>query len=439
MSTRKRGIDRRQSGEVPGFPLRLSNDEVIERDRRCNAERRSYGFISRQSFFSGVPYDKLESLVDLCDRLHLKPGAVLIEPGQHNHHLYLLLDGRLKVFMDKAGSEEGFSIEPGECLGEVSIVDGQPTTAHVVADVASLVLAIPEDLLWREFFKIPAIARNFMSMFGRRFRQRNRAIQKALEQQLRWEHLQRELSIAQDIQRGMLPRGESLCGQYPQADIQARMTPAFEVGGDFFDTFPLDDRRICLALGDVSGKGVPAALFMVRAMTLLREEILRHRDLTAVVSNLNVKLCRDNARCMFATLIVGVMDVESGGFSYVNAGHNRLLFGAGGRDFDFVEAPGGMPLGVDQDAQYQSALQPLAGDDILVLYSDGVTEARNRDRQFFSDERLRTLLCGADLADAAQAVRAIESAVQDFSAGCPQSDDITVLAARYRPRQCPAE
>ncbi len=432
MSNRKRGIDRRQSGEPPNFPLRLKNDEVIEKDRRSSAERRQYGFISSQSFFRGVPYSTLESLLDLCDQRHLEPGAVLIEPGQQNHYLYLLLEGRLKVHIDKAGSEEGFTIEPGECSGEISIVDGQPTTAFVIAEAPCSILAIPEDVLWQEFFKIPAIARNFMGLFAQRFRQRNRAIQKALEQQLRWEHLQRELSIAQDIQGGMLPRGESLCDRYPQVDIRASTIPAFEVGGDFFDTFPLDDRRICLALGDVSGKGIPAALFMVRTMTLLREEILRHSDLTTAVRNLNLKLCRDNARYMFATLIVGILDVESGRFSYVNAGHNRPLFGPGGRDFDFLEASGGILLGVDADAQYQAAVQPLAKDDVLVLYSDGVTEARNRGRELFSDERLRTLLCSVEPAAAGPTVSAIESAVHDFSADCPQSDDITVLVVRYR-------
>ncbi len=432
MGNRKRGIDRRQCGEPPSFPLTLRTGEVIQSDRRSNRERRKYGFISRQSFFSGVPYSALEPLVELCAELHLKPGALLIEPGQRNHHLYLLLDGRLKVHIDKAGSEEGFLIEPGECMGEISIVDGQLTTAYVVAEAASRILAIPEDVLWHEFFKIPEIARNFMRLFARRFRSRNRAMQQALEQKLRWEHLQRELSIAQDIQAGMLPAGDALCAEHPQVDIQAKMTPAFEVGGDFFDTFALDGNRICLALGDVSGKGIPAALFMVRAMTLLREEMLRQSDLRTAMRHLNVKLCQDNARCMLATLIVGVLDVSAGRFSYVNAGHNRPVFGPGGGRFQFLESPAGILLGVDEDAEYEMAVQRLDRNDVLVLYSDGVTEAMNRHRELFSDQRLCALLSSAETRDAQQTVHLIESAVHGFSAGCPQSDDLTVLAVRYR-------
>ncbi len=432
MNDRKRGIDRRRSGEAPDFPLQLSGGEIVKHDRRSNAERRQHGFISHQSFFSGVPYSTLEVLVDLCDQLNLKPGTVLIEPGQENHHLYLLLDGRLKVHIERAGSEEGFSVEPGECTGEISIVDGQPTTAFVIAEEPSRILAIPEDVLWQEFFKIPTIARNFMQLFAKRFRNRNRVIQRALEQQLRLEHLQRELSIAHDIQAGMLPGDESLCDRYRSLDIEARMMPAFEVCGDFFVTFPLDDRRNCLALGDVSGKGIPAALFMVRAMTLLREEILRHSELTTVVSNLNAKLCRDNARYMFATLIVGILDVEAARLSYVNAGHNRPLFGPGGKDFNFLESPGGILLGVDEDAEYQVSVQQLAKDDVLVLYSDGVTEAKNGQRELFSDQRLRTLLCSLNIRGAKQAVRRIESAVREFAAGCPQSDDLTLLVVRFR-------
>lgn len=431
MNSRKRGTDRRQSRKMPDFPLRLSTSVLIEEDRRLNDERRQRGFISQQSFFSGVPYSTLEPLVALCDELDLKPGAVLIQAGEKNRHLYLLLDGRLTARIDKTDSERGFPIEPGECAGEISIVDGEPATANVVAEEPSRVLAIPEDILWQEFFKIPAIARNFMRLFARRFRDRNRAMQQALEQQLRWEHLQRELSIAQDIQEGMLPTGKSLGGRYPEVDIQARMTPAYEVGGDFFDTFPLDARRICVALGDVSGKGIPAALFMVRTMTLLREEMLRHRDLPTVVRNLNTKLCRDNARCMFATLIVGVLDVDIGSFSYINAGHNWPVFGSGGGNFDFLDSPGGVLIGVVEDAEYEVAVQQLARNDLLVLYSDGVTEARNRDRELFSDERLRSLLSFVEISDAEQTVRTVESAVHDFSAGCQQSDDLTVLVVRF--------
>jgi sigma-B regulation protein RsbU (phosphoserine phosphatase) len=432
MPGKRRGVDRRALGRGPDFPLTLPSSEVIDEDRRAPGDRRRNGFISKQPFFNGVPYSTLEPLAALCRHLELQPGEVLVEPGQENRHLYLLLDGLLTVRIDNAHAKEGFLIAPGECVGEISIVDRKPTTAYVVAAERSRILAIPDEVLWEQLLTVPMIARNFMRLFADRFRARSRAMQEALKHQLRWEHLQRELTIARDIQSSMLPTSEALFRRFPQVDLKARMTPAFEVGGDFFDAFPLDDRNICLAIGDVSGKGIPASLFMVRTLTLVREEMLRHGDPCASVRRLNAMLCPDNPRCMFASLIVGVLDVDRRCFSFVNAGHPRPLFGVGGTSFEFLDPPSGLVLGVDEQADYEVTVQKLTLGDTLVLYSDGVTEAMNKDHQPFSEQRLRTLLSSTGSIGAEQMVDAIESAIREHAAGYPQSDDLTLLVLRMR-------
>ncbi len=386
--------------------------------------------VSQQPFFRDVPHGTLEPLIALCRHLELQPGAVLLEPGQDNRHLFLLLDGLLRVRIDKADAREGFPIAPGQCVGEISIVDAKPTTAYVVAAEASHLLAIPEKVLWEKFLKIPKIARNFMRLFADRFRERTRAMQETLEQRLRWEHVQRELAIARDIQVGMLPGGEALARLSPEVDLDARMTAASKVGGDSYDAFALDNRRICLATGDVSGKGVAASLFMVRLVSLLRAEMLRHGDPCTTVRLLNSTLCSDNPRCMLATLIVGVYDTERKSFSYVNAGHPRPLFGPGAARFESLDLPTGLIVGVEEDAAYELAVQPMAPGDVLVLYSDGVTEAMNTEHEQFSDRRLQTLLSTTGSKGAGEIIDVIDSAIRTHAAGCAQSDDWTLLVLR---------
>lgn len=430
MNGKRRGTDRRSPGTGAASPKAPPDDRALREVRRSHDPCRRNVVISEQPFFKGAPKSTLEPFTALCRYLELQPGEVLLEPGQDNRHLYLLLDGLLRVRIDRADAREGFTIAPGQCVGEISIVDEKPATAYVVAAERSHVLAIPEKVLWEKFLKIPKIARNFMRLFADRFRERTRAMQEALEQRLRWEHMQRELIIARDIQVGMLPGGEALTRLFPEVDLDARMTAASEVGGDFYDAFALDNRRICLAIGDVSGKGVAASLFMVRLVSLLRAEMLRHGDPCTTVRLLNATLCSDNPRCMLATLIVGVFDAERKSFQYVNAGHPPPLFGPGGSRFEFLDLPTGLIVGVEEDAAYELAVQPMAPGDALVLYSDGVTEAMNTEHEQFSDHRLQKLLSTTRSRSAGQIINAVESAIRKHGAGRPQSDDWTLLVLR---------
>lgn len=380
--------------------------------------------------FEGIPLTVLEPLLLRCEYLRLPDGAVLLAPGEANRHLYLLLAGQLVVHLESLDSAKGFRIDAGEFAGEVSIIDGMPPTAWVSAARDSLVIAIPETLLWTDLLRVPGAARNLLRQFATRLRSRNAAMQKSLEENLRLEHLQKELRVARDLQAGMLPRAP-LFPAMVEIEVDGRMTPAKEVGGDFFDAFALDADRVCLAVGDVAGKGIPAALFMVRAVTLLRTEMLNGRDVLGAIQALNLALSQDNPLCMFVTLMICVIDVRRGRLDHVNGGHNRPLFGDRAQRFRYLAQPTGVLVGIDPAASYESAARDLRPEDMLVLYTDGITEAENAAQEQFGEGRLLETVDSHRNVCAAAMVERVCAAVQEFVAGAEPSDDLTILAVRY--------
>lgn len=380
--------------------------------------------------FEGIPLTVLEPLLLRCEYLRLPDGAVLLAPGEANRHLYLLLAGQLVVHLESLDSAKGFRIDAGEFAGEVSIIDGMPPTAWVSAAQDSLVIAIPETLLWTDLLRVPGAARNLLRQFATRLRSRNAAMQKSLEENLRLEHLQKELRVARDLQAGMLPRAP-LFPAMVEIEVDGRMTPAKEVGGDFFDAFALDADRVCLAVGDVAGKGIPAALFMVRAVTLLRTEMLNGRDVLGAIQALNLALSQDNPLCMFVTLMICVVDVRRGRLDHVNGGHNRPLFGDRAQRFRYLAQPTGVLVGIDPAASYESAARDLRPEDMLVLYTDGITEAENAAQEQFGEGRLLEVVNSQPNSCAAAMVERVCAAVQEFVAGAEPSDDLTILTVRY--------
>ncbi len=241
-----------------------------------------------------------------------------------------------------------------------------------------------------------------------------------------------ELSAATRIQANMLPDYGKLCASIPQIDLVATMTPAKNVGGDFFDVFTLDHRYLCIAIGDVSGKGIPAALFMVRAMTLLRMAVDTGMPLNTSASKVNQFLCVNNLDCMFVTLFVGLLDVYTGEMRYVSCGHNPPFLSTNGSAFQILDPPQGILMGVFEEAEYEVGTLTLHKDDVILLYTDGVTEAESMGNDYFSTERTIDVLNSVgDRTHIQSLVTTLEDSISEFSKGMPQSDDITILALRY--------
>jgi phosphoserine phosphatase RsbU/P len=260
----------------------------------------------------------------------------------------------------------------------------------------------------------------------------SRQHQKDLEvahSQLRAAH-EKEMRIAHDIQMAMLPKGEGGSDTFDGCEISALLEPARSVGGDLYDYFASSPETLFFAVGDVSDKGVPAALFMVKTNTLLRGVAGDTDGPDVILEKVNRQLSRDNDACMFVTLLVGVVNVKTGEIALANGGHNAPVLRAADGSCEFLEFESGPALGFDENGAFPVWRSTLRPGDTLVLYTDGVTEAFDASERMFSDERLLEVV--PTLADgAAGAARGLLRAVKDFADGHGQSDDITVVALRF--------
>jgi sigma-B regulation protein RsbU (phosphoserine phosphatase) len=246
------------------------------------------------------------------------------------------------------------------------------------------------------------------------------------------ERITSELNIARDIQMNILPTGYPPLPPRDRYDLRALIEPAKEVGGDFYDFFPIDGDRLCFVVADVSGKGVPAALFMAVSMTLLKATARRGLPPEEILTRVNDELSRDNEVNMFVTVFCGILDTGTGEIVYANAGHNHpLLMGKSG-EARYLNTVNGLALGVMEDAPYRREALRLEPGDSLFLYTDGVTEAMNTADELFGDDRLRREL--ETLAGVApeKVTAGIMCRVKEYAAGAPQSDDITIMLVHYR-------
>jgi sigma-B regulation protein RsbU (phosphoserine phosphatase) len=246
--------------------------------------------------------------------------------------------------------------------------------------------------------------------------------------------LQNELDVASRIQQSILPKHFPPWKDMSAAEIHAQMIAARNVGGDFYDFFLTDKDRLAFVIADVSGKGMPAAIFMAMSRTLLKAIGSRGAAPGDCLTEVNTLLCRDNTAEMFVTVFYGILDARTGEVSYSSGGHNPPYFLRAGAAPQALEQTGDMMLGMLEDLTFHTAKIKLAAGDRLFLYTDGVTEAMDSEGKQFTDERLEAYLAGASAADPKSLVEGVVEAVRGFAGGAPQSDDITGLALRYRPQ-----
>lgn len=243
--------------------------------------------------------------------------------------------------------------------------------------------------------------------------------------------LQCELEMATRVQKNMLPSNFPLYPQCKEFDVFASMVPAREIGGDFYDVFLMDDDKLFVAIGDVSGKGVSAALYMAQCMAHSRMLSLHESRPHKILRKLNNLLCENNACGMFITLCCGVLDVKTGEFVYSNAGHNPPLSNAINGCFEFLPVLKSIVLGYMRDVKYNSLTVQLNPGSAVFLYTDGVTEAENIQQDLFSDERLLSVLDGSKEINAQKIIGLVNTEIGLFTEGCEQSDDITMLTLHY--------
>ncbi len=269
-----------------------------------------------------------------------------------------------------------------------------------------------------------------------RIAQSNRTLE--LEAQVRREtaaKLQGELDAARAIQTGMLPAPGSL--RDARVALGATMVPAREVGGDLYDFFKVDTDQLFFMIGDVSGKGLPASMFMAVTKALYKSAVLRaragERDVGALMAAANEEVARENPEMLFVTAFAGILNLQTGALSYCNAGHDNpiILRAAGGTDrFAGGDGP---PLCVMDDFPYNAAQGQLQPGDLLVLATDGVMEAQNLANELFTSARYEGLLQGLATQSPDQLVEKIKAEVNAFAVGRDPADDLTLLALRWNP------
>jgi phosphoserine phosphatase RsbU/P len=400
----------------------------------------------------------------------LAPGEVLIHEHEPSDCAYLVLSGEVEVSVKSSYGVVHLARPPANTLlGDLGVFTGLPRTATVIALTEVEALRIGREPLVEAGRQHPAVSLAVLRQLGRRLGTINRAIGfythalaaleqpdfdpailddllnplpelvnfgetfRRMAQQIRQRRAQREeMASAAAIQRSMLPPPlpDGACGG--RLELYARMRPARDVGGDFYDYFPLDEHRLAIVIADVCGKGVPASLFMAVTRTVMRLVARDDDDVAAGVGRANDLLCAENDASMFATLFYAVIDARTGLLTYCNCGHNPpLLIGACGATRELTAT--GLPLAMLPQTGYSTGTAQLEPGDRVLLYTDGVTEAADAGDAEFGMTRLHEAIATAPGGVAEALVDEVFRRVDDFAGDAQQSDDLTCLALVWAP------
>jgi phosphoserine phosphatase RsbU/P len=351
----------------------------------------------------------------------LKGGAILVTLP--TDHVQAAIQNRIRW----ATAVSGLVL----LLGSMIAILGARTISRPIAELTEMTQRIAGGDFTQ---RISIAAKNeigtLAASFNEMTRRLNESIEHLKETTAAKERIESELKIAHEIQMSMVPKIFPAFPERSEFDIYATLVPAKEVGGDLYDFFFIDDDHLCFALGDVSGKGVPASLFMAVTKTLFRAIAGKGGAPGEILARLNAEICRDNESCMFVTFFCGILNTRTGEVNYSNGGHN-LPYYLHRDGVTPLENAGGSALGLVEQSTYASGRMVLGPDDALLLYTDGVTEAMNRSETLYSDQRLAQFLETRRCSAPRQIIGDLIGDVRQFAAGAPQSDDITVLALLY--------
>jgi sigma-B regulation protein RsbU (phosphoserine phosphatase) len=351
----------------------------------------------------------------------LKGGAILVTLP--TDHVQAAIQNRIRLAMGVSALVL--------LLGSMIAIFGAKTISKPVADLTEMTRRIAAGDFTQ---RIAISAKNEIGVLAGSFnemtRRLNESIEHLKETTAAKERIERELQIAHEIQMSMVPKIFPPFPDRSEFDIFAALVPAKEVGGDLYDFFFIDDDHLCFAVADVSGKGVPASLFMAVTKTLFRATAGNGGTPGEILARLNTEICRDNESCMFVTFFCGILNVRTGQVDYSNGGHN-LPYYLHQDGVSALENLGGRSLGIMERSPYASGRIVLRPGEALLLYTDGVTEAMDLNRTLYSDERLEQFLATNRGSAPRQIIGDLISDVRHFAGEAQQSDDITILALHY--------
>jgi sigma-B regulation protein RsbU (phosphoserine phosphatase) len=243
--------------------------------------------------------------------------------------------------------------------------------------------------------------------------------------------MQKELNVGRDIQMSMVPDTFPAFPDHTDFDVHALLKPALEIGGDFYDYFFIDDEMLCVCVGDVSGKGVPAALFMAVSKTLLKSTAKEDHSTASIATRVNEEISQDNPSSMFITLFVGILHIRSGEFRYTNAGHPYPYIKRASGEVETLKPVHGPVIGAIGGVAYKEDCVQLGQHDKLLIFTDGITEAMDVDDQLYGEQRVIDHLQSTATQGLDAFVETTLESVENFAGEAPQADDITILALSF--------
>lgn len=410
-----------------GSERRASEGSCDPNRRKNNRRALSIGWLP---LFRDVDENAVNEVLADCEVLLLPAGATLLRPGEANHNVYILLSGEIAAHLDlNMNPDAAIPISLGECIGELSAIDGKPVSALILAVADARVLILPRDVFWYRLMLVPGIARNLMIALTERMRRSNEQTLRAQREQLELIHIRKELDLARQLQASMLPPQRLLFPERLDIEVCGFMKPASDIGGDLFDAFFVDENSLFFCIGDVSGHGIAAALFMARTIGLLHILAINNPQPDKLLENLNDRLCVGNDTNIFVTMFCGFMDVGSGKLLYSNGGHCAPILSADGQARLLV-IPKGALIGAFPGIKFSSMEHDLDPGDILLCYTDGVTEAQNRTAEEFSVDRCLQTVKRSGSPSLPALLDNVHREVVGFAGSDLLDDDCTMLALR---------
>ena len=243
--------------------------------------------------------------------------------------------------------------------------------------------------------------------------------------------MEQELDVAKDIQMSLVPLTFPAYPEYDELDLYAQLTPAREVGGDFYDFYFIDQDHLCMTVGDVSGKGVPAALMMAVCRTLLKIRAKDDFSTASILTHVNDEMAKENPNCMFVTVFIGILNIRTGKLVFTNAGHNPSLLKTKNGEVKKITDLHGPVVAALEGIAYKESVIKLEEGDILLAYTDGVTEAHNKKNELYSEEKLVNYMKDYQITDAKKFIDDLYKSVREFEEGNEPFDDVTCLCMRY--------
>lgn len=444
-------------------PLQTTAGSAAEGPERAEI----VALLKQHQSFASLDDSHLHQIAEMSRVDVLASGEILFAQGDLGDFAHLVLSGEVAIEVETQwGQVRVATMGSGDMVGEIAAFATMPRTATVLALGSTRLLRLEHGVIAGLLAEHPEAAMAVIAALGRHLQNLNETIailtqaasalaagefRPAMLETLkheasRFRHfagvfegmageitqkrmLSQEMETAAEIQRSFLPKRLDLGRFVGRCDIHASMIPAKQVGGDFYDYFLVGDDNLAFAIGDVSGKGVPAAIFMSLSRTVLKTIALTGGEPGEILAKMNRMLVEENTEAMFVTLFFGCLNLETGTLSYSSGGHEEVfLLPKGGQPEQLEHL--GPAIGLFEGATFESRSRQIETGDLILLATDGVTEAFDPAQAVFGFDRLTEILKDNDAGDAEGLVKRILVAVDEFADGAQRSDDTTCLALR---------